>query len=100
MKIFLRPITERDTSIIVHWRNTDKVRSHCMSKSPITESSHLKFYKDNDGNEEEKSITVKVKHGKKTAATWKKSAASFTWQLPVPATNFLFPPAASDDTCR
>ena len=47
MKIFLRPITEKDGLSIVRWRNTDKVRSHCMTKAPITEESNLKFFKDN-----------------------------------------------------
>jgi Acetyltransferases, including N-acetylases of ribosomal proteins len=47
MKIFLRPITEKDTSNIVLWRNSVKVRDHCMTKAPITADSHLKFYKEN-----------------------------------------------------
>lgn len=47
MRIFLRPITEKDSSNIVRWRNSDKVRSHCMTKASITEESHLKFYKEN-----------------------------------------------------
>jgi RimJ/RimL family protein N-acetyltransferase len=46
MRIFLRPITEKDTASIVRWRNSDKVRSHCMTKAPITEDSHLNFYKE------------------------------------------------------
>lgn len=46
MRIFLRPITEKDTVNIVKWRNSDKVRSHCMTKAPITEESHLKFFKE------------------------------------------------------
>ena len=46
MRIFLRPITENDTANIVKWRNSDKVRSHCMTKAPITEESHLKFFKE------------------------------------------------------
>lgn len=47
MRIFLRPITEKDTASIVKWRNSDKVRSHCMTKPHITEESHLKFFRDN-----------------------------------------------------
>lgn len=47
MRIFLRPITEKDTPNIVRWRNSDMVRSHCMTKAPITETSHLTFYRDN-----------------------------------------------------
>ena len=46
MRIFLRPITENDTNNIVKWRNSDKVRSHCMTKTPITAESHQKFYKE------------------------------------------------------
>jgi len=44
MRIILRPITENDTANIVKWRNSDKVRGHCMTKAPITEESHLKFF--------------------------------------------------------
>lgn len=47
MRIFLRPITEKDAPNIVRWRNSDMVRSHCMTKAPITETSHLTFYRDN-----------------------------------------------------
>ena len=47
MRIFLRPITEKDSSNIVKWRNSEKVRSHCMTKKPITEDTNLQFYKDN-----------------------------------------------------
>lgn len=46
MRIFLRPITEKDGANIVKWRNSDKVRSHCMTKSPITDESNQKFFKD------------------------------------------------------
>lgn len=44
MKIFLRPITERDGVNIVKWRNSEKVKNHCMTKTPITEESNRKFY--------------------------------------------------------
>ena len=47
MRIFLRPITEKDTTNIVKWRNSDKVLGHCMSKSHITAESHIQFYKNN-----------------------------------------------------
>lgn len=46
MRIFLRPITEKDGANIVKWRNSDKVRSHCMTKAPITEESNHKFFKE------------------------------------------------------
>ena len=47
MKIFLRPITENDGMNIVKWRNSDKVKNHCMTKAPITLESNQKFYRDN-----------------------------------------------------
>lgn len=47
MRIFLRPITDSDTTNIVKWRNSDKVRSHCLTKARLTEDAHLKFYRDN-----------------------------------------------------
>lgn len=47
MKIFIRPITENDTSNIVLWRNSEKVKSHCLTKASITKESHLRFYKEN-----------------------------------------------------
>ena len=47
MRIFLRPITENDSSNIVKWRNSDKVRSHCLTKPQLTEETHLKFFRDN-----------------------------------------------------
>ena len=48
MRIFLRPITEKDSANIVKWRNSEHVRQHCMTKAPITEESNLKFFKEND----------------------------------------------------
>ena len=47
VKIYLRPITKDDTKLIVKWRNTPKVSSHCLNKKPITEESHLNFYEKN-----------------------------------------------------
>ena len=46
MRIFLRPITEKDGANIVKWRNSDKVRSHCMTKASITEETNQKFFRD------------------------------------------------------
>lgn len=46
MRIFLRPIEKSDTSLIINWRNSEKVLSHCLSKTPITEESHNKFFKE------------------------------------------------------
>ena len=47
MRLYLRPITEEDGAYIVKWRNSEKVRKHCMTKAPITEESNLKFFKEN-----------------------------------------------------
>jgi RimJ/RimL family protein N-acetyltransferase len=58
MRIFLRPITEKDTANIVKWRNSDKVRSHCMTKVPISEESHLRFFKENIVTERYKQYIV------------------------------------------
>ena len=47
MRIFLRPISEQDGSNIVKWRNSEKVRNHCLTKVVITEESNKSFFKDN-----------------------------------------------------
>lgn len=47
MKIYLRQVTEKDGAIIVKWRNSEKVRNHCMTKATITEESNLIFFKEN-----------------------------------------------------
>lgn len=47
MKIFLRPISENDSSLIVKWRNSEKVKNHCLSKTKVTIESNLQFYRDN-----------------------------------------------------
>lgn len=47
MRLYLRPITEDDGSLIVRWRNSEKVRRHCMTKAPITEESNKKFFREN-----------------------------------------------------
>lgn len=47
MKIFLRPIEEKDGPSIVRWRNHPDVLSHCLDKTLITEESNLAFYKAN-----------------------------------------------------
>ena len=46
MRIYLRPITEEDGAYIIKWRNSDKVRKHCMTKTPITEESNQKFFRE------------------------------------------------------
>lgn len=44
MRINLRPITLDDGKLIVQWRNNENVRSHCMSRHPITIESNAKFF--------------------------------------------------------
>lgn len=46
MRIFLRPITEKDGDHIVKWRNSEKVLKDCMTKTPITLESHMQYYHD------------------------------------------------------
>lgn len=46
MRIFIRPITEKDAAHIVKWRNSEKVLKHCMTKTPITLESHMQYYRD------------------------------------------------------
>lgn len=46
MRIFLRPITEKDGHHIVKWRNSKKVLKDCMTKVSITEESHMQYYRD------------------------------------------------------
>ena len=54
MKIFLRPITEKDAAYIVKWRNSEKVNKHCLTKASVTVESNQKFY-------QEKILTGKYK---------------------------------------
>ena len=46
MRIYLRPITESDTDLIVKWRNAPSVAKHCFNRSIITPESHLRFYRE------------------------------------------------------
>ena len=46
MRIFIRPITEKDGDHIVKWRNSEKVLKDCMTKAPITLESHMQYYRD------------------------------------------------------
>ena len=46
MRIFLRPITEKDGAYIVKWRNSETVKKHCLLKTTVTEESNQKFYND------------------------------------------------------
>lgn len=44
--VYLRPITEQDTDMIVKWRNSEYVSSHSLSKKHITAESHMKHFRD------------------------------------------------------
>lgn len=46
MNVYIRPITEDDTELILQWRNSDFVRSHSLTKAPISRESHLKYFKE------------------------------------------------------
>ena len=46
MNIYLRALNEKDVSNIVKWRNFEKVLKGCMTKTPISEESHMKYYND------------------------------------------------------
>ncbi|MBR3510043.1 MAG: GNAT family N-acetyltransferase [Lachnospiraceae bacterium] len=43
--IYLRPITDEDTSLIVAWRNSDAVRSRFIYREPFTEEGHRSWLK-------------------------------------------------------
>ena len=47
MKIFLRPIEEKDGPNIVRWRNNPEVLSHCLDKTRVTEESNREFFNAN-----------------------------------------------------
>ncbi len=46
MRVYIRPITEKDGVHIVKWRNSEKVQENCMSKTPITLESHMQYYRE------------------------------------------------------
>ena len=46
MRVYIRPITEKDGPHIVKWRNSEKVLKDCMTKTPITLESHKQYYHD------------------------------------------------------
>lgn len=47
MKIFLRPIEEKDGPSIVRWRNDSNVLNHCLDKTRVTEESNMLFFRAN-----------------------------------------------------
>lgn len=46
MPIYLKPVTLQDGHKIVLWRNDDIVKSHCLTKSVVTEESNKQFFRD------------------------------------------------------
>ena len=44
--ILLRPITEYDTPLIVHWRNTENVKKNFLYRQPFTAEIHEKWFKE------------------------------------------------------
>lgn len=44
MRIYLRPISIEDGAKIVKWRNTPKVKEHCLNQKPITIESNDAFF--------------------------------------------------------
>lgn len=44
MKIYLRPVTINDGELIVKWRNSPNIISHCFNKNKITIESNMAFY--------------------------------------------------------
>lgn len=45
MFIYLRPITEDDTYLIVKWRNNPIIKNHSFNKNEVTTESHNQFFK-------------------------------------------------------
>ena len=43
--VYLRPITEEDTDLIVTWRNSDAVRPYFIYQKPFTKEGHLNWLK-------------------------------------------------------
>lgn len=46
MRVYIRPITEKDGHYIVKWRNSEKVQKDCMTKASITLESHMQYFRD------------------------------------------------------
>lgn len=44
-RVYIRPITEEDTDLIIAWRNSDAVRPYFIYQKPFTREGHLKWLK-------------------------------------------------------
>ena len=42
--IYLRPLTEDDTDMVVRWRNSENVVNNFIYRTPLTRESHLKWF--------------------------------------------------------
>jgi hypothetical protein len=42
--IYLRPMTEQDTDLIVAWRNSEEVRKHFIYQGLFTREGHLNWF--------------------------------------------------------
>lgn len=41
--VYIRPITEEDTDLIINWRNSDAVRPYFIYQKPFTKEGHLQW---------------------------------------------------------
>ena len=44
-RVYIRPITEEDTDLIIAWRNSDAVRPYFIYQKPFTKEGHLNWLK-------------------------------------------------------
>lgn len=44
-QVYIRPITEDDTDLIIKWRNSDAVRPYFIYQKPFTREGHLNWLK-------------------------------------------------------
>ena len=44
-RVYIRPITEEDTDLIIKWRNSDAVRPYFIYQKPFTREGHLNWLK-------------------------------------------------------
>lgn len=44
-RVYIRPITEEDTDLIIEWRNSEAVRPYFIYQKPFTREGHLNWLK-------------------------------------------------------
>lgn len=44
-QVYIRPITEQDTDLIIEWRNSEAVRPYFIYQKPFTREGHLNWLK-------------------------------------------------------